>query len=413
MQKMNTGLAPEYIDDGSSFFLVDPLSISPETLSNFVLFERFGKNGNTYKFRCLLTDSDALPRERLMALLRSWDDVYIHKRQQTAYKEYVRENLEYILDHDEIDIKKKTDTLVSLSTDVIKASLSDNFKTFEGAQAVVENVEHLVARAVDFIAGMESLKGISALAGHDYDTHTHSVKVGWLMATFINANQDLINVKTKKSLRDIMIRAAVAGFLHDIGKVKIPKNVINKNGRLDNLEYGLIQAHTAYSVSLLFDTNLPKSCMQAILYHHENEDGSGYPSGLKGDRIPVLAKICHIVDVFDALTSKRSYKQAKTPFEALGIMAGKNPHLDALQQFEAEAKENKRAPVTAVVRDKYEEKLKRLREREILEEEAEKRVEARNKLRDQGMAHCFNADLLKRFVLTINKSGSFDLSGLL
>ncbi len=202
----------------------------------------------------------------------------------------------------------------------------------------------------------------------------------------------------------------MAGFLHDIGKVKVPKNILGKKGRLDNLEYIVVQCHTAYSASLLFDSGIAKPTMQAILYHHENEDGSGYPCGLKKDQIPLIAKVCHIVDVFDALTSKRHYKDSKTPFEALKIMTGENPYLETLNRFEKEAMENKRTPVTAVVRDDYDAKLRRLREKEMVEEEARKRVEARMKLRDKGMAHCFDGELLKRFIFTINQSEGFDLS---
>lgn len=407
------GVASEYIDDGSSFFAIDPLSINPDSLADFMLYERSDFEEGRYRFRCLLVDTRSIPKDRLIRLLRSWKEVYIHCRQRPNYLKYAQDNLEFILKHEEIDSVKKSRTLIYLSAEVVKEALSVNFVRAEDIGRVVDNVKNLIAKAIDFISGLESLKGIADLVGHDYETHTHSIKVGWLTATFIHANQDLFEVKSKAGLKDLMVHAAVAGFLHDIGKVKIPRNVINKNGRLDNLEYALIQSHAAYSVSLLFESGLPHSCMQTILYHHENEDGSGYPIGMAGDRIPLIAKICHIADVFDALTSKRPYKQAKTPFEALTIMTGENPHLEVLREFEAEARENRRVPVTTLVRDDYEEKLKRLREREMAEEEARKRVEARIKLRDRGMAHCFDKGLLKRFILTINRSESFDLSGLL
>jgi hypothetical protein len=175
--------------------------------------------------------------------------------------------------------------------------------------------------------------------------------VGWLMAIFINANKELFEVQSSSELKNLLVQAVVAGLLHDIGKIKIPRNILNKKGKLNNLEYIVIQSHTAYSASLLFDTGLSKYSMQAILYHHENEDGSGYPSGLKMDRIPLIAKICHIADVFDALTSKRHYKDSKTPFEALKIMTGENPYLDTLLKFEKEARENRKTPVSAIVRD--------------------------------------------------------------
>ncbi len=407
------GLAPEYYDDGSSFMAVDPLSINPASLTDFSLFERYPPKNGISRFRCLLVDTRAIDVSRLKSMLDKWDTVYIHKNELQDYKEYVRDNIEFILGHDGIETKKKTDILVALSTDVIKETFAAPFVPEAKISETIVNLEKLVSRALGFLSSMESLKGIASMIGHDYDTHTHSVKVGWLGAVFINANQDLFGHPDKKTLKQMLLQASVAGFLHDLGKVKIPENVIHKPGRLNNLEYVLMQSHPAYGVALLFDKALPKETIEAILYHHENEDGSGYPCGLTGDQIPLPAKISHIADVFDALTSARPYKKGKTPLEALKIMAGKNPYLDKLKLFEAEAVENIRPPVTTLVRDDYDAKLRRLRERQMLEEEAAKRVEARVKLRDQGMAHCFDKELLKRFILTLGKSESFDLTGLL
>jgi HD-GYP domain-containing protein (c-di-GMP phosphodiesterase class II) len=407
------GLAAEYYDDGSSFLAIDPLSINPDALTTFSLFERYPKTKGLFRFRCLLMDTHSIDKDRLLELLGNWEIIYIHKEEVQSYKAYVKDNLEFILNHEKILPKQKTDTLVALSTDVVKDSFAANFSSQADCARIVENVQKLIAKAMDFISGIESLNGLATLIGHDYETHTHSIKVGWLTATFINSNRDLFDVSGLAELKELMVQAAVAGFLHDIGKVKIPHNVINKPGRLGNLEWIIMQSHTAYAASLLFESKLSHTSMQTIIYHHENEDGSGYPNGLAKDQIPLMAKICHIADVFDALTSARPYKKAKTPFEALKLMAGDNPYLDTLRKFETEAAENVKPPLTTIVRDDYEVKLRRLRERQMLEEEAEKRVEARVKLRDKGMSHCFDLDLLKRFIITINKSESFDLSGLL
>ena len=407
------GLASEYFDDGSSFLAIDPLSINPDALTKFSLFERYPPQERMYRFRCLLMDTSSIDRDRLLDLLKRWERIFIHKNEAMQYKTYVKENLEFILNHDDIPPKQKTDTLITLSTEVVQDSFAVNFSSRIDSVQIVKNVEKLIEQAMNFISSIESLNGLASLIGHDYDTHTHSIKVGWLTATFINSNRDLFDISTKSELKELMIQAAVAGFLHDLGKIKIPQNVINKPGRLNNLEYIIMQSHTAYAASLLFESGLPHDSMQTILYHHENDDGSGYPCGLSGENIPLVARICHIADAFDALTSERPYKKAKTPYEALKIMAGDNPYLETLQKFEAEAAENIKPPVVAIVRDDYEAKLKRLREKEMVEAEAQKRVEARMKLRDKGMSHCFDRDLLRRFILTINKSESFDLSGLL
>jgi len=406
------GLASEYVDDGSSFFAVDPLSINPDSLADFALFERYPAKNGSYRFRCLLMDTRSVERSRLMEMIRKWDTVYIHKREAGHYREYVRENLEFILNHEDIQVERKTDALMDLSLNVVEESFAMNFSQRADIEKVIANVQVLLTRAMGFLSSIESLKGVAKLAGHDYETHTHSIKVGWFMATFINSNRDLFDNPGREDLKDLLVEASVAGFLHDLGKVKIPRNIINKPGRLDNLEMMIMQAHPSYSASILFDSPLSHTALQAVVYHHENEDSSGYPCGLSGEEIPLMAKICHMADVFDALTSQRPYKPAKSPFDALKIMAGENPYRDALKKFEAEARENKKPPVTATVRDDYEQKLKRLREREILEAEADKRVRARIQLRDKGMAHCFDPALLRRFILTLNQSKSFDLSAL-
>nr|WP_321400638.1 HD domain-containing phosphohydrolase [uncultured Desulfobacter sp.] len=406
-------LAPEYFDDGSSFFAVDPLSINPATLADFSLFERHPHQNGIFRFRCLLTDSDTVTVERLRQLLGHWGTVYIHNDEAQDYSAYIKKNLKFILENDALSTSKKTGILVNLSTDAIKETFAAPFVPQAKISETVAHLESFVSQALDFLSDIKSLSGIATMIGHDYDTHTHSVKVGWLCAVFIKANPDLFGNPGRERLKQILIQATVAGCLHDLGKVKIPENVLHKPGRLNNLEYVLMQSHPAFAMALLFEKKLPNETIQAILYHHENEDGSGYPCGLAGDEIPLAAKICHIADVFDALTSARPYKKEKSPVEALKIMAGKNPYLDTLKIFEAEAVENARPPVTAIVRDEQDPKLRRLREQQIVEEEAAKRVDARVKLRDQGMSHCFDAELLRRFIQTLSKSDSFDLSGLL
>lgn len=403
----------EYFDDGTSFQAIDPLMLNPEYLTNFSIFERFPKKDKNYRFRCLIVDKKALTVNKLSALLQSWETVYVHKEQLQYYQNHIRDNLEYILKHDVIDVKKKTQVFTKFAADIIIEVFESHLEGALVSQLAIARVEELISQAIDFIKNKNSLNGLADLIGHDYDTHTHSIKVAWLIAAFINANRDIFPEQTDSEFKQFLITATVAGMMHDIGKIKIPKNILNKQGKLNNLEYITVQSHTAYSLSLLFQAGLPDFAMQAILFHHENEDGSGYPCALKNHQIPLLAKITHIADVFEALTSKRPYKEPKTPMEALKIMSGSNPHMEILNKFEKEAQENKKIPIETIVRNESDIKLRRLREKEMMDEEEEKRVEARLKLRDQGMAHCFNKQLLKKFIVSINQSKSFDLTGLL
>jgi len=407
-------LLNEYLDDGSSFFKINPLAINPDYLADFSIFERFPvKRGGQYRYRCLLFNIASISKDKLIQLLETWDAIYIHKTQKKMYDQYLKNNLEYILKHQGIDVTTKTSAFIDTSTDLIKENFRSNFGAKGISRKQFESIKILITRAIGFISDVNSLNGFADLIGHDYDTHTHSIKVGWLIATFINGNRDLFPVDRQSDLNELLTQATVVGFLHDIGKAKIPKNVLNKHGKLTTLEYVIMQAHTAYSVSLLFEADLPRSTFQGILYHHENYDGSGYPCGIAGDEIPLIARVAHIADVFDALTSKRPYKEPKTAFEALTIMTGVNPDLEVLRKYEREMRENKNPAVVIIVRNQNNPERRKLRESEIMEEEVDKRVAERTILRDRGMAHCFDPDLMKRFILTINRSESFELDDLL
>ncbi|MBI9089696.1 MAG: HD domain-containing protein [Desulfobacterium sp.] len=405
----------EIVDDGSSFTGIVPTFITPNNLTRFHLYEKIELSGEkgVYRFRCLLKDTRSIPESTLIRMLMSWECLYIHKQELGDYDQYLKDNLHIILANDSIAMEKRSLLFSDICSEVIQGVLKENFGVSSLGPKTLTSLNDLVLKAIGFISNIDSLKGLATLIGHDYETHIHSIKVGWLMAIFVKANPHLFAVSGRASFEKLVVEATVMGFLHDIGKAKIPSRVLNKKGRLNNLEYVAIQAHTAYSVSLLFESNFPKYVMEGILYHHENEDGSGYPCRLKQDEIPLFAKICHIADVFDALTSKRPYKASKTPYEALAIMTGVNPKLDILQQMENEVWETGAAPVSVVVRNEKNPDIRRLKHESRLNKEAEKRVEARVKLRDRGMSHCFDSELLKAFVLTLNRSESFDFSTLI
>ncbi len=137
---------------------------------------------------------------------------------------------------------------------------------------------------------------------------------------------------------DEVVNIRIAGYLHDIGKIGFSDKVFNNETAKPSEEImDEIQHHTVRGVEILKDLEFLKPVLDFILYHHEREDGSGYPEGLKGDAIPLGAKIISIADTFDALTTDRAYQQGKSQEEAFAILhklaeSGKiNPQL--LQTF--------------------------------------------------------------------------------
>lgn len=131
----------------------------------------------------------------------------------------------------------------------------------------------------------------------------------------------------KSSQIDDLIKAAI---LHDIGKVKIPEKILNKKGKLSDEEFEIMKKHPVHSYEIALDSQkLSFDILKAILLHHEKENGSGYPLMVRGDKIPLYAKIIGICDVYDALTSERVYKGRMSPFDAFKII-----ELDGYELFD-------------------------------------------------------------------------------
>jgi putative nucleotidyltransferase with HDIG domain len=110
----------------------------------------------------------------------------------------------------------------------------------------------------------------------------------------------------------------IGAYLHDLGKVRVPHEILNKPTALTPEEFGVIQMHPIWGLELLATVEFPWDIKPIIRWHHEKYDGSGYPDRLRGDEIPVSAQIICIVDVYDALTTTRSYRGAMSHSEALG-----------------------------------------------------------------------------------------------
>ncbi len=159
--------------------------------------------------------------------------------------------------------------------------------------------------------------GFVMLRRYDENTADHSINVAVLAVSLgIATGLDSAHLKY----------LAAGSLLHDIGKTKIPPEILNKKGALTPKEFAEIKRHPEYGYKMIKeDVIMPIPTKAIILQHHENWDGTGYPRGLSGDDIYSLASIVHICDVFDALVSKRSYKEAfsyKDSFEYLRTMNG-------------------------------------------------------------------------------------------
>ncbi|MGN0496552.1 MAG: HD-GYP domain-containing protein [Lachnospiraceae bacterium] len=174
------------------------------------------------------------------------------------------------------------------------------------------DVDSLFDVANDIMSGQNNtyqlMDILSNIRYFDDSTYAHSLNVAMLaniLGRWLNLDD--------KDLKTL----TVAGMLHDIGKVLIPPEIIKKPGPLTEEEYKIIKQHPYKGYQLLKSKNVDENICQAALLHHEKCDGSGYPLGLKSEKINNIAKLITIIDIYEAMTANRVYRQGICPFEVI------------------------------------------------------------------------------------------------
>jgi len=147
------------------------------------------------------------------------------------------------------------------------------------------------------------------LKAKDPQLHRHSLRVHSLALSFTTSTLQLSEAES--------LKIGLAAFFHDIGKMNITDAILQKASGLSRQEYEIIKYHPAYGAEILSQFKLIKSVIPALYHHHERLDGKGYPEGLRGDDIPLGARIIAIVDAYEVMTSHRSYQKSRTPLQAL------------------------------------------------------------------------------------------------
>lgn len=203
-------------------------------------------------------------------------------------------------------------------------NLADNFiNKDKGVQkGDVEKIGLSAQQLIDSLSGKKDiLVNIADIKMYDDYTYHHSLSVS-IMALAIGLELGFDNA--------MLNELGTAGLLHDIGKVSIPIDIINKPGRLTPEEFAIVKMHPVYAAQHLKERHLVNNNIYCgIIQHHEKMDGSGYPYGLKDTQIHPYARILAVADVYDALTSKRPYRKPSPPNEVIEyIMAGTGTQFD-------------------------------------------------------------------------------------
>ncbi len=352
----------------TKYMAIPPGAILPGSLPKFKIYV-LSPDG---RYILWARSGNEVNRDRLVTLAETGqEEVYIDLDEEIKYEEYLENNLGIILENQGMPDQQKAEVFSRVSTNVVR----DTFETSLGLGAMqpdsLRRTQALVNHSLMFIAESNSLRPLAKMIGHDYKTYEHATKVLWFTVAFLRSNPDILaqivpDIESYHEVqkKELLKQCGVGAMLHDIGKTFVSPEILNKNGPLNAVEWEIIKRHPLTSFAMLADTETPAFVKKAILQHHEDYNGEGYPMGLKGKNINVLARVLRIVDVFDAMTSRRPYKEAFSPMEAARIMVGTPEKGDASPNGDG------RDP------------------------------------RDLGMKKCFDEKLLRKFIVFLGKVSS-------
>ncbi len=261
--------------------------------------------------------SDPAHRARVRDLIESEDtteEFFVREEDLFKYYEQATQTLRRIVGNPEVPFETKTRKIYTVSKGLMK-----EFFEYNASPKILRSSEEVMELMEDCLSSAQAgYYGISKITSKDYYTYTHSLNVGLYCMTY--------GVKVRMDRRTVQ-ELGLGGMLHDVGKAKIASDIINKKGKLTREEFEEIKKHSTLGAEILETMNCyGMGVISMARSHHEKYEGGGYPEGLEGETISQHARICKIMDVYDALSTRRSYKKALSPYDTLTLMKKQMAH---------------------------------------------------------------------------------------
>lgn len=261
--------------------------------------------------------SDTVVDGNAKVRLREIEALYVSEDEEERYLAYMQHHIQTIAKSRDIPTSEKALIVYEQASKAIDA-LFQNPESLEN----VKNAQPVVDSFIEIILGdSHAVESLLQITAHDYYTHTHSINVSIYtlsLGSFLGIGGEELET------------LGMAAILHDLGKSKVDYAIINKNGKLSDEEFTQMKYHPAYGHEIALKLGITdERVLTGIRHHHEKMSGGGYPDGLTQNEISLFARIIGVCDVFDALTTKRSYKDPMSSFEALKLMKETmHEHLD-------------------------------------------------------------------------------------
>ena len=301
----------------NTFFTISFDFIALDQKIPYDLYVNSSSNEKKKKFVRIFPVNDLINAEELKEFKKKYHQLYVHESQRAKYlkslvdclgpttvqkTEVIKESAIYYLD-------KLFDKNKDFNTEILS-------ETLQGCKQTIESM-------VDIIKDYDILKIqnlIGSLSFHDFYTYDHSINVSMYCIALYTAYRP-------NAPKEEIVLAGLGGLLHDIGKIKIPTEIINNPQKLSPAELEIIKKHPDYGFQLLKENachcqGVDFLTIQRIVHeHHENFNGTGYPKKLDSYNIHLLARLTSIADFFDAITTKRAYHEVLNVEDAIAVMS--------------------------------------------------------------------------------------------
>ena len=310
--------------NGERYMAIPPGAIVPGSLPEFKIYIR----SHDGKYVLWALKGNQVNTAQLSRLAEGGHrEVFVELDERIKYEEYLEENLGAILESPWSTLDQKAAIFSGISTNIVKTAFETSLKLGSMGAETLYRTQRMVKSALVFIMESDSLRALAKMIGHDYQTYEHATKVLWFTVSFLKYNPDILKqIKPayeeydEKQFMELLWHCGVGALLHDIGKAFVAQEILTKAGPLSDVEWEIMKRHPLNGLAMIMDADLPDFVKKSVLQHHEDFYGNGYPMGLEGRNISVLARILRIVDTFDAMTSCRPYKAAIAPGKAIQLM---------------------------------------------------------------------------------------------
>lgn len=243
--------------------------------------------------------------------------LFVRREEVRTYYGSVKNYLDALVKNSQVTSEVKAQAVHKATKDILQRTLSDPL-----APAIHEAWEIITTSAQLIRVDAKATQLLLQLTEHDSATYIHCTNVGIFSMALARYFHDHLAPMPLEEL-------APAFFFHDLGKCHIPTAILNKPGALDTQERDIVKKHPDQGAQMLEEAGVLCPSSHVILaQHHERDDGSGYPAGIKGGDIHPLTRICRMADVFEALTADRPYRRGMSAFAALKLMKQELSDLD-------------------------------------------------------------------------------------